>query len=258
MRTCNVALATTVVGFSLFVGVGCATPRPIVRLTPLAANVVWVAGRAAVVQESANVRVAAGFERQDGDNHSLHIELENRGEEAFEVGPEDVWFARCSGTTGSSCGPSHGIINPERVLADLDIRQSRERAAAINEQAMDATLLILSAATDIAQVASGHANPSTGAVTASIATAMDANDARHETATMNIAAQREMWANVAFRRTTLPPGRGVAGNIFFRADLNKEFVVLRVRARQETFEFWFRQTVIPVLPPEVASARAPS
>ena len=86
------------------------------------------------------------------------------------------------------------MINPEQVLVDLDVRQSRERANATNRHAFGTTMLILSAATDVAQVASGHADRSTGATTASIGASLYASEAQQETMTLNIAAQREVWA----------------------------------------------------------------
>ena len=226
---------------------GCATPAPIVRLTPQSPNVVWVSGRMAVEREHAGVRVATAFERQDGGNHAVHVEIENQGDQPIEVGPEDIWFAPCAGTQLASCAPSRGVINPEQALIALDVRESKERADAVNNQAAMTPFLILSAVGDVAQVASGHANASTGAGTAVIAASMDADQAQHETAALNIAAQREVWSNVALRRTTLFPGRGVTGNVFFPVDLQREFVILCIRAHGEIFSFWFRQTVIPVV-----------
>jgi hypothetical protein len=254
MQSRNVtSWVVVLIGVSTFVGVGCATPAPIVRLAPVASNVIWVAGRAAVEQERAGVRVATAFEHQDGGNHAVHVEIENRGDQPIVVGPEDIWFAPCAGTTEKSCAPARFIIDPEQALADLDVRESTGRAQAANQQAFGTTVLILSAAGDVAQVASGHADRSTGAGTASIAASIEADQVRHETAALSIASQREVWANAAFRRSTLLPGRGVAGNIFFPADLGQEFVVLCVRVRGETLAFWFRQTVIPVAAPPVHS-----
>jgi hypothetical protein len=235
---------------------GCATPAPIVRLTPQSPNVIWVSGRMAVEQEGGGVRVATAFERQDGGNHAIHVEIENRGDQPIEVGPEDIWFAPCEDPDSASCMTSRGVINPEQVLVDLDVRESKEHADAVNNQAAMTSLLILSAVADTAQVASHHADASTGTTTVAIAASMDADQSQHETATLNIAAQREVWSNVALRRTTLFPGRGVAGSVFFPADLRKGFVILCVRAHGHVFPFWFRQTVIPVVTAHQAAARS--
>jgi hypothetical protein len=250
MRTIHFELGVVFfVASTSLLGAGCATPAPIVRLTPQSPNVVWVSGRMAVEQENAGVRVATAFERQDGGNHAIHVEIENRGDQPIEVGPEDIWFAHCEGPVSEACAPSRGVINPEQVLVDLDVRESKERADAANNQAAMTSLLILSAVTDVAQVASRHPDPSTGVTTAAIAASMDADQAQHETATLSIAAQRDVWANAALRRTTLFPGRGVSGNVFFPADLQKEFVILCIRAHGQIFPFWFRQSVIPVVAP---------
>src|SRR6188472_3490387 len=51
--------------------IGCATPGPLVTLTPAQAGVVWVAGRAVVSKEETGVRVATAFEHQDGATLAL-------------------------------------------------------------------------------------------------------------------------------------------------------------------------------------------
>ena len=137
---------------------GCATPAPIYRLDPRAGDVIWVAGRASLQQELGGIRVAAAFEQQHGDMFGVRIEIQNGTEERLEVGPRTISYSACSAISVSSCTASRKVINPEKVLASIDEKQSMDRAAAANSQAVLGTLVLLSAVGDVATIASGHAD----------------------------------------------------------------------------------------------------
>jgi len=108
--------------------VGCAMPAPIVRLEPRTpGNVVWVAGRAVQAKERAGVRVAAAFERQQGNGLGIRVEIENQTGAPIDVGPDGVTFMTCARVDNASCVGSWGVVDPEQVLAGLDEQQSRSR-----------------------------------------------------------------------------------------------------------------------------------
>jgi hypothetical protein len=148
-----VAAGAVVLGGSL---VGCVAPIPLVRLYPSAQNVVWVSGRASVEQEDGGIRVAAAFDHQDGTLLSVRIEVENRTDARVEVDPANVTFSACKTLEATSCSPAQQVVNPERVLDDLDEKQSREAAAAVNDEVFLGTLVLLSAVGDVASA--GHGN----------------------------------------------------------------------------------------------------
>jgi hypothetical protein len=78
---------------------------------------------------------------------------------------------------------------------------------------------------------------------------MNANTARHETATTSLAAQHEVWANVALRRNTLLPHTACAGLVYVPTDLDARSLWIGVRiAEGAAFPFPFAQTVTQVLP----------
>jgi hypothetical protein len=202
-----------------------------------------VSGRASMVREEGGVRVAAAFEHQDGGALGLRVEVENGGGERLEVDPREFTFTRCQQIGTDTCGPTHRIINPEAVLAGLDERQSRERAQATNSQAFLGTLVILSAATDLATIGSGHADLRTGDGTVLAVDAMDQDAAVRNTSLASIAVQQQVWSNEALRRSSLFPGQGAGGRVFIPIDLNAQIVWLHVRTGGHVFSFPFRQTV---------------
>jgi hypothetical protein len=251
MDSRNYLLASIVFGVAV---AGCATPRPLVRLAPVGGEVTWVSGRAVLSKQQSGVRVAMAFEHQDGDALAVRVEVANDSEAKLEVGPRDVFFVTCQQKALESCGLSQRVIDPEAALMALDVGASREAAAAANDAAFYTPLLILSAATDIASIASGKGDSTTGLQTAALANQKNAEEARHNTAMASYASQREMWSNAALRRNTVQPGRAQGGMVFVPIDLTAQYVWIQLRAGPRAFAFQFEQTVTQIPRPTAASS----
>ncbi|HVV53149.1 MAG TPA: hypothetical protein VHO06_26060, partial [Polyangia bacterium] len=230
---------------------GCATPAPLVRLNPDAADVIWVGGRASVQRMETGVRVAAAFEHQDGRALAVRVEVENGTGDRLEVDPRDITYAVCRTADARSCAPSRRVIDPEQVLAALDTAESRDAADAANSKAFLGTLVLLSAVGDVAAAASGH--PGRGGNTVLAAQAMDDHAAAVDSAQASIAVQRQLWSNQALRRNSLFPGQGTSGLVYLPINLQAGFVWLQVTAGGRTFPFHFLQTVTRVAPVTAAA-----
>jgi hypothetical protein len=228
---------------------GCATPSPIFQLSPRSQDVIWVGGRGSMQKEIEGVRVAAAFEHQDGNSLGLRLEIQNVTPDRLEVGPRNVTFTACSDLAVATCAPTRQAIDPEAVLAALDERQSRERASATNSQAALGTLVFLSAVADVATIASGKADSTTGLATASTANLAASDAASRDSSLASIDVQRQLWSNEAFRRNTLLPGQGAAGHVFIPIYPEASIVWLHVTVGPRRFSFPFTQTVIHVNPP---------
>lgn len=229
--------------------VGCATPAPLVRLTPKSADVIWVGGRASVQQETAGVRVASAFEHQDGRLLGLRVEIENHTAGRLDVGPQDITFTTCVDETVRSCAPTQRVIDPEQVLAGLDAAQSREAAANANSQAFLGTMVLLSAVGDVASVASGHAKASTGVNTAVTVSVMESDRAARDSTQSTIAVRRQIWSDQALRRNTLYPGQGTDGLVYLPIDMKAGYVWLHTNVAGSLFHFRFEQVVTQVAVP---------
>ena len=232
---------------------GCVTPGPLVSLAPAHGAVVWVAGRAVVAKEDTGVRVAAAFEHQDGATLALRVEIENTTAAPLEVDPSNITFNVCASSQRETCSPPACAINPEAVLKDLALAKSRNEADATNEQVFLGTLALVSAVGDVAAAASGKANSTTGLQTAATLDQMDQVAARRDSAQASIGSQQQLWADVALRRNTIPPGRAVGGRVFLPISLKARRVWLHVMVGGRTFSFPFEQTVTDAAP--VNSAR---
>jgi hypothetical protein len=224
----------------------CATPAPLVRLYPGSEGVIWVAGRASLVREQDGVQVAVAFEHQDGGNLGLRVEIENGTDTQLDVDPSTFTFTDCRSMAVSSCGLTHRVIDPEEMLNALDVRQSREQAAASNSQAFLGTMVILSAVGDVASVASGHHDRDTGSNTANSVAVMESDAAARNSELASVGEQQQIWSNEALRRNTVFPGRGTAGRVFVPIDFDAQIVWLHVKTGGRVFSFPFRQTITNV------------
>jgi hypothetical protein len=228
---------------------GCATPAPLVRLTPKSADVVWIGGRASVQETNNNIRVGTAFEHQDGPMLALRVEIENDTTARMEVGPEDFTFTDCLGEAVTSCLPTLAAFDPEKVLANLDVARARDVADASNAQALLGTLVILSAVGDLG---SRH---SSGIRTAVAVDNLQGNAVAHDSAQASFGVQRQMWSDQALRRNTLDPGQGTSGLVFLPIDLRAGYVWFNVRLPGAVFQFPFKQVVTQILPTAGPPAR---
>jgi hypothetical protein len=228
-----------VVGASV---VGCATPAPLVRLDPISDQVFWVSGRPSVQLEERGVRVAAAFDRQVGPLLGVRVEIENGTERKLEVDPgQEFSFMTCKTATETSCAKELLVVDPQDMIDHLDQAASREQAEAINDERASGALLLLAAASDTAALAGRHGRGAPLVDTEAAADEMRNQAADHDQALPAIAGQREMWSDVALRRSTLLPGASVGGQVFIPADGGSQNVLLRIRVGNRTFPFHFRQ-----------------
>jgi hypothetical protein len=228
-----------------FLAIGCATPRPLVRLNPVSSDVVWVGGRASVQKEVDGVRVATAFEHQDGPTLAVRVEIENRTDDRLEVSPQEITFSSCRSLVVTSCSPSRRVIDPEAALAALDVAQSRGIAEEANSQAFFGSLMLLSAVGDVASAA--HGGHPTGSGTLVAASAMEGDAAARDSAQASIAVQQRIWSDRALRRNTLFPGQGTSGLVYLPSNGQSGFVWLQISVAGRLFPFRFAELVTPVV-----------
>jgi hypothetical protein len=232
---------------------GCATPGPLIGLEPRnPGEVSWVDGRAILSKEKAGVRVSTTFERQRENAFAVRVLVENETQAPIEVTPDGVTFMTCTGLEASSCKGSWSVVDPEEMLASIEQADSRAQANASNASVFWGVLTAISVVGDAASLATDHGD-SHG--TEAALAGWNSSDARHANERAQLANDRELWANVAFRRNTLGPGRNAGGLVFMPIDLNASYVWLHVRAGGQVFGFGFRQTVTPLAETKVYRVR---
>jgi hypothetical protein len=228
---------------------GCATAQPVLRLSPLSENMLWIGGTAAIVKEASVARVAVAFARQQEELVSFRVEIENTANVPMIVSPTNFYYATCTRLAdGKSrqCSPARWAVNPEKVLLDLDIARSRQKAGSMNDEALVAPLLFLDMATAMMGLASGdHRTTSRAlgnAALASGALASIQSDNQQQASAYEL--ERANWETAALRKTTLLPGNRVAGLVFVARDMAANEVSLQIRLGDEILDFPFKQVFI--------------
>lgn len=228
---------------------GCVAPEPVLRLTPLAQNVLWIGGMAAVIQEGSSARVAAAFVRQQGDLVSFRVEVENTANTPILVGPSNFYYATCTRSADNrnrQCGPARWAVNPEKVLLDLDIARSRQKASSMNGEALMAPLLFLSLGAALVGTGShDHRATSLALHSAALAgNALDASQLEDNQQASTYEMERANWETASLRKTTLLPGNRVAGLVYVARDVAANEVSLQMQLGDEVLTFRFSQFAI--------------
>ena len=228
--------------------VGCATPHPVVRLSPTSPDVVWRSGRAIVSQQTPDVKVAVAFERMAEQRLVFRVELQNLGPQRQDVGPHQMIYKAC--VTPTSCGPRTRVIDPEERLLALDVARSRTRASQQTSAGLGAALLMLNAVATVGAAASGKGEQAARLAGDGLLLAESTSHSieRHDQQIASIEAEKLDWAASALRRTTLGPEQGIAGMVHLPLELEATRIWLGVTIDGPTLWFGFEQRVIAAAP----------
>jgi hypothetical protein len=243
MQGAQPILAAAALWFLAAGAAGCAAPGPVVRLDAIGSSITWMRGHASLTKEAGGVKAVAGFHHQEGDQLVLHVMVENRGAEALDANPRDMSYTACTTEQLASCAPARYAVDPEAILASLELERSRQAADAGGAEAATTALLLLAAVADIGTIASGRASPTTGLATAGAVALHETVKGEHERASAELGAAEQRWSEQLFRRTTLAPGGYVDGWVYLPIDLDASRVWFHVRAGGQVLSFPFQQTV---------------
>ena len=246
------------------VAIGCATPAPVLRLSPQTKDVVWVGGTEATTRAGKTVRAAVAFVREQGNQVAFRVEIENLTDTNVLLEPARFYAMTCArkGTPPTrTCGATRLVSDPERMLLALDMKRSRDKAGNANAEAFWGTMVLLDATLGMASAVGGHGRGTTNALVAMdlSANAMDSVATRDHLQATGYELERANWSAMALRKTTLFPGKRVAGLVFTERDESASEVWLHVRLGDDILVFPFNQTVLQVrFNPQQGSPQTPS
>jgi hypothetical protein len=231
---------------------GCATPGPVVRLTPKATDATWLAGRGIVTREKAGLRVACAFDRQEEELLAFRVEAQNRSSVPIEMDPRQLAHVVCE--TSRSCSPAFPVEDPEQHLVAIDAVRARHRAAQKNHRTAGAVLVLLDTTAAVTAAASGNgrAAASFAADALEDGAIAEAAASTHEGAIHSLETSKIAWQDGALRRTTLAPGQGIAGAVYVPVTPGAAEVWIRVDVGERRFWFGFDQTTFGKPPPAPA------
>ena len=228
--------------------VGCATPAPVLRLAPQTTDVVWVGGTAATTAQGKSVRAAVAFAREQDRQIAFRVEVENLTDVPVLIEPARFYYGTCAwkGTPPTrTCGDTHFVTDPERMLLALDMKRSREKAGNANAELFWGGMLLLDATATMAGAVGGRGRATTDGFLVS-ANALDSVALAEHSQATGYELERSNWSALALRKTTLFPGKRIVGLVFVGRDEAASEVGLYIRINDDVLSFPLNQMVHPV------------
>ena len=218
----------------------CFAPQPIFRLEPVAEPSAWFYGHEVLTREYDSVRVSLIFEQWAGNEMVFATEIINRSADTVLVAPETFFYEAFRDDTSefSTVTPA---LDPEREILEIEKAIAWERADRRNALALDVALVAVAVTAQVASAAVSNEEPyyddggSAGIYFGSMNYNSDVPFLNH---------MRQQWMYQTLRKTSLPPGRAIRGNVVFRDQPGIAYYTLYVQIDDHLLPFDYRKRVI--------------
>lgn len=235
--------------------VGCSTPAPIVKLSPSPADAkeYWKMGQHFVFATNKNVWFDCAFNCIDGDVAVYDVKITNESDTAVLVDP--ALFEQKVFQADTVVLAEDHANDPEEVLTRLKLNENLAASQAKNSTIFSIGSTILSAGAFLAVVASNQRagdkfESLNNIVTthnlvqaATVAANEDANIRRDQNWT-----RRKMLNEAFLRKTTLPRGTYIDGEVHFPYYKKANWYDLTFQVGNAKAYFYFKQELIKALP----------
>ena len=217
----------------------CFSPRPILQLQPDSAPSAWFYGKEVLTREADSVRVSLIFDRWVGNELVFAAEIINRSSDTVLVAPETFFYETFRQGDSTALSNVHRALDPEREIMDIERTISRERAHRRNALVFDVALtaVVLTAELATQGHSDGEIGNHGGAVDIYFNSGSD-NDL------VFLNRVRQQWAYQALRKTTLPPGTALRGNVVFIDESEAVFYAVYVPLGDRIMSFNYRKQII--------------
>ena len=233
--------STLFVGGLLAVTVtSCFTPQPILHLELATKPSAWFYGHEVLTREYDSLRVSLIFEQWAGNELVFATEIINRSRDTVLVAPETFFYEAFYPDT-SQLSTVTPALDPEREILEIEKAIAWERADRRNAFAFD---VALAAAAITAQVATAAASDGEvyDNVGSSVGFYFGGTDDGSDVPFLN--HLRQQWKYQTLRKTSLPPGRAMRGNVVFRDQPGAAQYTVYVQIDDHLLPFDYRKRVI--------------
>lgn len=226
-------------GLLVLTATACFSPQPIFRLEPTTASSSWFYGKEVLTRQYDSLRVSLIFDQWLGNELVFAVEIINHSSDTVLVAPETFFYeAFYADTTAlSSVTPA---LDPEREILEIEKAISRERAAYRNGLVFDVALMAAVIATEVvtAAAADGEEYYDDGGSVNFYFGGTGGNDVPF------LNRLRQQWAYQTLRKTSLPPGLAMRGNVIFRDQPDAALYTVYVQLDDHLLSFDYRKQVI--------------
>lgn len=228
----------------------CAVPAPIIKLTPstIQNKDYWNLGQQFVFAENRNVWFDCAFNRIENGKIIYDVKITNESDSAVLVDP--VFFMQQVFKNDSLLIGSNFAENPEMTLLNLELQENVDQAHTKNVTAAAITSAVILLGVGIAVAASSSSDEpaqETYVETSSVEeepVEFFENTNETNVRTWNNWTNRTYLAERFLRKTTLPKGYFVDGEVHFPYDQNALWYRLIFKAGKAETDFFFKQYMI--------------
>ena len=224
------------------------SPAPVFRLAPETDSSTFYYGTEYVQSDKDDILVSLAYYRHTENLIAFDVEIVNYSEQSVRVAPESFYITAFNGP------PRHpdaraiiqmSAIDPEKMLIQLDKKQSREKASERTNLALYATGEVLSLASELASIGDD-------------VTYRDREEARrdrierralradqrynHQNTMHSIAARRVSWEYDTLRKTDLLPDQHIRGLVYVPGKPDARYFELVLPVGNTEHRFIFRQS----------------
>ena len=229
---------------------GCATGKPVIRLSPRTQEVKWWQGRAIVMKEADGVRVAVAYERNYEARMAFRVEVANDSGQPLLVDPRESSCTYCNRLplpgekAARACPTQLRALDPEKETLNAEIARSREAADHANAMAWETGVGLFLVA------GNGGGNTATFVGTNAIR-----SEVSHQAQQTRYGSEVEFWQTATLRRTNLSPGEVASGLVVAPVIPNIPIVRLNIVVGTHHFDFEFSQNTIETDSPNAGRIR---
>lgn len=194
---------------------GCFSAHPVAKMEPANSDFKWSHGQKLLEESSEGFTVSLAYNRSTSKYLIFDVEISNHSNRNVLVAPETFYYS-CHNQYGTALGQKYYALNPEEQLLRIDQMLSKNEAG----QTSPAGFSMLSASTEaLALIASTGNAPmaQSGIASENVLNRYHRNDTEerstesHET----LRQQRNYWARMTLRKTSLKPGFYIGGKVYF-------------------------------------------
>lgn len=215
----------------------CFSPKPVVRVEPVAEPDKWNYGQAVLEAEKADILTSVSYAYSDKEFMVFHVEVTNWRDERLLVNPADISITIPDG------GFKIPAIDPEQHMLDMELEASRREANSKNAAVVVGAVAVAAVA---AAVITDNGNNNVenagnnGVDVINVAPTVFIDDGVQRGAAP-YPVEPWFWTDQTLRKTTLEKGEMVRGKVVFPRNDNLPRFAMEIPVEEIMFTFSFKQ-----------------